>query len=232
MHACGRKDFCELSQIKKDTYICTLHFVDGNGPMENHPDPILAALSEAERDKRAAYARKRAKSSARNRNRNHRPGSSVKEPRLEPLERDLEDNNSNCVGCEDKPSTYFDDQSPMASFQIVGSKEHADKETQTLFCKYTLGAKVETMVYKNQSIKEGVGFDTPKPQEKNLMPYDTILKDQKKCKYFTGLDPQQFEALFKFLGRAKYELKYWDGGSKGDEIPSERTGVPKDVSVK
>ncbi len=26
LHACGRKDFCRLSDIKKDTYICTLHF--------------------------------------------------------------------------------------------------------------------------------------------------------------------------------------------------------------
>ena len=27
LHACESKDFCELNQIKKDTYICILHFV-------------------------------------------------------------------------------------------------------------------------------------------------------------------------------------------------------------
>ena len=58
LHACGRKDFCELNQIKKDTYICTLHFVGGKGPNDDRPDPILATLSEAEGEKRAAYARK------------------------------------------------------------------------------------------------------------------------------------------------------------------------------
>ena len=231
LHACGRKDFCELSQIKKDTYICTLHFVGGNGPTEDHPDPILATLSEAEREKRAAYARKRAKSSARNRNGNHRPGFPVKKPRLESLERDLEDNNSNIVGDEDEPSACFDDKSPITSFQIVSSKEYADKETQTVLCKYTLGAKVEAMVYKNQLIRDGVSLGTHEPQEKNIMSYDTIMKDQKKCRYFTGLDPQQFEALFGFLGEAKYELKYWDGSSNGDETHSKRNGVPRNVSV-
>ena len=38
-HACGRKDFNRIEQIKKDTYIYSLHFV-GQGPTEEHPDPV------------------------------------------------------------------------------------------------------------------------------------------------------------------------------------------------
>ena len=39
LHACGRKDFNHIEQIKKDTYICSLHFVGQEGPTEEHPDP-------------------------------------------------------------------------------------------------------------------------------------------------------------------------------------------------
>ena len=39
LNACGRKDFNSLTQITKDTYICSVHFVD---PIEENPDPIHA----------------------------------------------------------------------------------------------------------------------------------------------------------------------------------------------
>ena len=39
MHACGRKEFNLLEQIKKDTYICSLHFIH---PTEENSDPIIA----------------------------------------------------------------------------------------------------------------------------------------------------------------------------------------------
>ena len=47
VHACGRKDFT-IDKITKDTYICSLHFVGGNGPTEEDPDPINASLLECE----------------------------------------------------------------------------------------------------------------------------------------------------------------------------------------
>ena len=43
--ACGRKDFT-LEKVKKDTYICSIHFVGGKGATEEYPDPIKATLSE------------------------------------------------------------------------------------------------------------------------------------------------------------------------------------------
>ena len=52
MHACGRKDFSKLQQITKDTYICSLHFINGNGPTADNPDPILASLTEKEQEGR------------------------------------------------------------------------------------------------------------------------------------------------------------------------------------
>ena len=42
LHACGRKDLNRIEQIKKDTYVCSLHCVDQKGPTEEHPDPVKA----------------------------------------------------------------------------------------------------------------------------------------------------------------------------------------------
>lgn len=39
-NACGRKDFDTLN-ITKDTYICSIHFVDWSGPNEADPHPLF-----------------------------------------------------------------------------------------------------------------------------------------------------------------------------------------------
>ena len=39
--ACGRKDFT-VDNVKKDTYMCSIHFIGNHGPTEQYPNPILA----------------------------------------------------------------------------------------------------------------------------------------------------------------------------------------------
>lgn len=48
--ACGRKDFNHVNQITKDTYICSLHFINGIIPTFENPwiDPLSANLSQTE----------------------------------------------------------------------------------------------------------------------------------------------------------------------------------------
>ena len=53
------------------------------------------------------------------------------------------------------------------------------------------------------------------PSTCNRMSSTVILSDRQKCKYFTGLYPEQFDMLYKFLGPAKHELSYWNSKSKG-----------------
>jgi len=45
VHACRREGFT-IASVKKDTYICSLHFVGGKGPTIDHPDPIPATISQ------------------------------------------------------------------------------------------------------------------------------------------------------------------------------------------
>jgi hypothetical protein len=64
------------------------------------------------------------------------------------------------------------------------------------------------MILKNNSI---IRTDSP-PSIVYLHPMspDLILQSQTKCKYFIGLFPKEFEALYEFLGEAKFTLTYWN----------------------
>ena len=46
-NACRRENFNAMS-VKKDTYICSLHFKGGKGPTEDFPDPIPATATKYE----------------------------------------------------------------------------------------------------------------------------------------------------------------------------------------
>ena len=45
---CGRQYFT-VESIRKETYICSKHFVGGNGPTDAHPDPLPAVSTNFER---------------------------------------------------------------------------------------------------------------------------------------------------------------------------------------
>ena len=57
MHACGRESF-SIKNIKKDTFICSNHFIGGCGPTEEDPDLLLATLTDKELKKKATRKRK------------------------------------------------------------------------------------------------------------------------------------------------------------------------------
>ena len=99
-----------------------------------------------------------------------------------------------------------------------------NKETQTYDDKYTLGAKVEMMSFRNQQIIINI-MDTPCNYEcVNPMSSSFILTDRTKYKYFTGLYPAQFQALFNFHGPAKYELNYWHSKTKNTKKNTKKKG--------
>ncbi|EDO36466.1 predicted protein [Nematostella vectensis] len=200
LHACGRKDFSKISDIKKDTYICTLHFMEGKGPTEDHPYPVIATLTEKEQN-------------GNGQRRDQVPGDTEEQ--------------------SEDTSVLFESGLPGPSRASLESQDQGrtDKGTQTVYCKYTLGAKVETMIYRNRLIQEGIGLFPSEQKEVNLMSSEIIIADDKKCKYFTGLHTEQFEALFEFLGPAKYELSYWYG-PENIEKGSLARGEPQGISVK
>jgi hypothetical protein len=55
---CGRKYFT-VESIRKDTYICSKHFVGGNGPTDAQPDPLPAVSTDFERNMLSAKKKRK-----------------------------------------------------------------------------------------------------------------------------------------------------------------------------
>ena len=97
------------------------------------------------------------------------------------------------------------DQNIIAPYPIS-----ATTQTDLSFDKFQIAAQLEMkqiMSNQNEVASTSSGHNNP-------MSFGVIYSDRKKCKYFTGLFPEQFDALFDFLGPAKYHLTYWNADAK------------------
>ena len=112
-----------------------------------------------------------------------------------------------------RPSRTYSDKSICTD--IIEKK---DKQTETKTKdQLLLAAKIDNMILRNEEItRKNENIEVRQPFSPEL-----ILLDKAKCKFYIGLFPKQFDALYSFLGPAKYVLSYW-GKSK-----SQKTEKPK-----
>ena len=85
----------------------------------------------------------------------------------------------------------------------------SDQGSQTIYSKYELSAKVETMILKNDvSTTQLRG-----PKKVSNLSHENIVQDVALMKHFTGLKPSQFEVLHDFLDDVcRLEtINYWNG---------------------
>ena len=185
IYLCGRKDFTSIEQVTQNTYICSLHFVNKIGTVDENDEPINALHTEQEVMRKNNRKRKL------------------------PVDR-----SSNIISTKEKKD---DKDAPLpeqsqhepASTSSESDEKFFDKGSQTIYDKYMLGAKIDTLLLRNEVIvgeKEG-----DKLKIKNPMDPEYILGIEKKCKFFIGLYPFEFSALYEYLGDAKFELVYWTG---------------------
>ena len=129
------------------------------------------------------------------------------------------------------PSPLPPPPSPPAMHGEVEEVEETfvDQSTQTDNEKVIFAAKLENKILRNSFI---LANDSSSEQRKtNSMSFQTIYHDCDTCKYFIGLFPEQFNALFEFLGPAKESLTYWDARSNTEPVMRSRTSV-KTFSVR
>ena len=103
----------------------------------------------------------------------------------------------------------------------------SDQGSQTMYSKYELSAKVETMILKNNVFT----MQLQGPKIVSTLSYENILQDIALMKHFTGLKPSQFEVLHDFLDDVcRLEtMNYW----KSKDCPATenaRTGPKADFS--
>ena len=80
-------------------------------------------------------------------------------------------------------------------YENLSGKLVPDQECQTVYSKYELSAKVETMILKNEVSTSKL----PPPKIVSTLSYENIVRDAVLMKHFIGLTPSQFEVLHNFL---------------------------------
>ena len=103
----------------------------------------------------------------------------------------------------------------------------SDQGSQTMYSKYELSAKVETMILKNNVFT----MQLQGPKIVSTLSYENIVQDIALVKHFTGLKPSQFEVLHDFCdGVCRLKtMNYW----KSKDCPATenaRTGPKADFS--
>ena len=113
-------------------------------------------------------------------------------------------------------------------YENLSGKLVPDQECQTVYSKYELSAKVETMILKNEVSTSKL----PPPKIVNTLSYENIVWDSVLMKHLIGLAPSQFEVLHNNFLDAVCPLEsihYWTG----KDCPTKdnaRTGPKSDFS--
>lgn len=104
-----------------------------------------------------------------------------------------------------------------------------DQSSQTVFCKYTLSAKVDTMILRNE-----VAISKPQaPKVVSNLSYENIVKDSTLMKQFVGLTSAQFEGLHNFLDSVSplNSINFWNCKDSPD-LEKAPSGRNCDLSTK
>ena len=229
--ACSRELFTEKN-INRNTYICALHWPGGKGPTADFPDPLKANLTQAQASQACAPKRKAPRS---------RPKPVTKKERLN-------DKNcgeqllNNCIPTVDRESpesgwtvdAIIDDSTIEEEcnamphmYENSTGKLVSDQGSQTLYSKYELSAKVETMI-----LKDDVAIRTPQaPKIVSTLSYENFVQDASLMKHFIDLLPPQFEILNHFLDDVcpLETINYWTS-KDCPAMENARTGPKTDFS--
>jgi len=184
--ACSR-EFFTVKNITRNTYICALHWPGEKGPTAEFPDPLKASLSPAQASRARAPKRKAPKS------------------RAEPVAKIEKLVNEKCGNefCESLESKYTIDESSVGEdcdfvshvYEDHSGKLVCDQGCQTLYSKYELSAKVETMILKNETYTAKL----QPPEIVSTLSYENVSRDPGLMKHFSGLTTPQIELLHNFL---------------------------------
>ena len=160
MYLCGRKDFNSLDQINRSTYICSLHFESLSGPTDENPEPFQATLSEKDLESRLRRKRKPPKDRqcVEKKIKTEQldlPSPSTSRPRPNPESAlDIDLGLLSGEATLDLPSTSRSNPEPPLDIlsgettPAIGldlDPKNKEAGTQTIYDKYMLRAKIETM---------------------------------------------------------------------------------------
>ena len=201
IHACGRKDFNSIEQINKYVFICTLHFLP---PILKDSDPIIASSSTTRKQT---------------------------QKRQPPKEREFKSGDDSDEGeAEVGDEKVYEEGVPSDITLLYGENT---KATQTASLdKLVLGAKLENTILRHSMLatNESGGIKR-KRRDANRMSFKVIYAERKTFKHFIGLYPEEFDALYAFLGPAKDHLNYWNSGTGNNLIHIQKFTVQEQLFI-
>lgn len=229
---CGRKHFT-TTRVNKATYICSKHFVDGR-PSENHPDPLPAIgtsydVMKAAKPKRRVL--KRVKPDIVNETRAHVSNADVaktgnsEQPNVEVAayvnllyEDDIEEAmNESCLSSHEEETTSIED--------IQQQYDHAyctslpDTKFSSTSCQTDI-TMADLSTYDEAHLKD-------KGSMRRRFIIADVLKDDKSCKFYTGITLTVFFLLWNCIKDKASRLAYWRGSDTNMENENERKKGPK-----
>ncbi|XP_077994995.1 uncharacterized protein LOC144448593 [Glandiceps talaboti] len=192
--ACSRGDNFGIHSIKPYTYICSLHFVGGKGPTDDHPDPIPATARGVElrifenKKKRQSLRERlncRPTPTTENRRETLTPsttlscGNDVPDPDFvgkECVAPDIDVIENTPPVVPEKPNTETENRNVTEIMTTHQGKKRktCEASTQTTVSSYHIEMYSDTMLMDQKLMK------------RNLFMKD-VLRDDNACKFYTGL---------------------------------------------
>ncbi|XP_071104215.1 uncharacterized protein [Haliotis cracherodii] len=245
VRACCREGFT-TDKVNKYTYICSKHFIGGNGPSLEHPDPIPATYTF---DQVVKFSKKR-KSPV------ERCPLPCKVSRLEPtstagdglsllavcaadhpytsrkhlewqetVNTELEQNVC-ATGADTEEATLTELRSSDAACQAMPTTKHESNQTEFV-CSSILVSKIyEKMTAQVPDSDCEISRDLDNKSCDLL--FDNLVSNKKKFKYYTGMKTIHFNHLFASLGDSVNDICYW----RGNKISSSKPGKCRVLSIK
>ena len=193
------QEFFTEKNVNKNMFICALHWPGGKGPTDEFPDPLKPNLTPKQAGRASVPKRKAPKwreEPVTKQNKvikeNYGEQSDEFMEFIPTDDRELLESSTTDAIYE---STTFDEDQVMCDvirkhvYENLSGKLVSDQESQTVYSKYELSAKVETMILKNE-------VSTSKllpPKIVSTLSYENIVQDAVLMKHFIGLTPLQFE---------------------------------------
>ena len=203
--SCSRQFFTEKS-ITRNTYICALHWLGEKGPTVEFPDPLKANFTPAQAHRVSSKKRKAPTSRA------------TPAPKIAKIVEEFGKQSNESFQSFDELEDISTETVALPVYEsTVTGKVVVDEGTQTVFEKYMLSTKVETMILKNE-------VSTMKDQEQKIvssLSFEVITQSPDLMKHFVGLTYPQFKVLYNFLNDVcpLDTINFWN---KRESVKSEK----------
>ncbi|XP_063436315.1 uncharacterized protein LOC134717752 [Mytilus trossulus] len=222
--ACGRKDYA-VSNVNKHAYVCSKHFVDGR-PTTQHPYPIMATPSKqtVHKSRKLPFDRATIHTKA-----------SITTPTtskiVDQVWRDVGAyvtlNGTNTS--KDQPLQA----TPHFCEELKVDADHTYYAVKRGFNVQTTSISTQTDITMEEmdSLTDNM-MDTGSMKRKNLM--NDIMKDNKSCKFYTGVSLAVFCFILNFLRKTASSMVYWNSTDTSERENSEtpRKGPRRILDIK